>query len=68
MVSRRKRNGIHEGLLVSDTGIVHSLAHLLLFPDEPAIHFETRRDVIVGKVSSYEMFAPWLWPGEEREL
>lgn len=67
-MTSRWNDGAHAGLLVSDTGIIHSIAHLMLMPDEPGIHFETRRDVIVGKVSSYERFVPWLWPGEERDI
>lgn len=68
IASRYRNPSPHSGLLVADTGIVHSIAHLMQLGDVPTIHFETRRDVLVAKISNYERFVPFMWPEEERDL
>ncbi len=56
----------HMSMMLSDAGIIHSIAHKMCFiDDDPNVEYS--RDVIVNKMSQFEQYWPWLWPEDERD-
>ena len=65
-MASRYGDGINAGLLLSDTGILHTMAHMLDLGDDPDIALDRSRDVLVLKISNLESHVPWMWPEDER--
>lgn len=52
-------------LIVGDSGILHTMAHALHIPEEPADAHLYARDVLVSKIANLEEYVHWMWPGDQ---